>query len=192
VSALRKLAAMATVLASIQSAEAMNYLIDPSDKNGENLFVYARGTIEEGDADRFRLFLAAQPRWKGSVVVTFTSPGGLVSEALALAAVIESRHYVTNAMGDQCSSACVLAWSAGAQKFVLPKTCIGVHNATVAGVAKKSLAAAEDKETLTMMTWVAAHGAPHNVLVKMLTTPGSAVYCLTDKDLAAWNAGVLP
>jgi hypothetical protein len=191
-SALRKLAAAAAVIASVQSAQAMTYLIDPSDKVGENLYVYARGTIEEGDADRFRLFIAGLPRWKGKTIVTFTSSGGLVSEALALAAVIESRHYVTTAMGDQCSSACVLAWSAGAQKYLVAKTCIGVHNATVTGIAKKSLAAAEDKETLTMMTWVAAHGAPHNVLVKMLTTPGSAVYCLTDKDLAAWQVTVLP
>ena len=191
-SALRKLAAVTAVLASVHSAEAMTYLIDPSDKNGENLYVDARGTIEEGDADRFRLFLAGLPRWKGRVIVTFTSSGGLVREALALAALIESRHYVTNAMGDQCSSACVLAWSAGAQRFLVHKTCIGVHNATVTGIAKKSLAAAEDKETLVMMTWVAAHGSPHNVLIKMLTTPGSNVYCLTDKDLAAWNVSVLP
>jgi hypothetical protein len=126
----------------------MTYLTDPSDKNDENLYVYARGTIEEGDTDRFRLFLAGLPRWKGKVIVTFTSSGGLVNEALALAALIESRHYVTTAMGDQCSSACVLAWAAGAQKFVVAHTCIGVHNAAVTGIAKKSLAAAEDKETL--------------------------------------------
>jgi hypothetical protein len=189
-SALGKLAAMGTVIASVHSAEAMTYAAGPPD---ENLYLYARGTIEKGDADRFRHFLDTLPPWKGDVVVTFTSSGGQVDEAMAIAIIIEKRHFVTSAMGDECASACVLAWAAGASKFIVSKTCIGVHNATVTGIAKQSRAAAEDRETLTMMTWVAAHGAPHNVLVKMLTTPpDSAVYCLTAKDLAAWNVTVLP
>jgi hypothetical protein len=194
-SALRKLAAAAAVLASVHSAEAMTFLTDPSDKNGQNggnLYVYAKGTIEIGDAQRFRLFLAALPPWKGDLILTLTSPGGSVTEAMAIAAIVDKRHFVTNAMGDECASACVLAWAAGAQRFVKAKTCIGVHNATVTGVAKKSVAAAEDRWTLSMMTWVAAHGAPHNVLTQMLATSGSAMYCLTDADLAAWNVTVLP
>ena len=191
-SALRKLAAMAAILASVHSAEAMKFIAGPPDATDENLYIYGQGTIEKGDAQRFRLLLAAQPLPRGKVIVAFTSTGGAVNEAGAIAAIIEKRHFVTVAMGDECSSACVLAWAAGVSKFIVSKTCIGVHNATVTGVAKQSLAAAEDKWTLAMMTWVAAHGAPHNVLIQMLATPASGMYCLTVEDLTDWKAMVLP
>ena len=48
-----------------------------------------------------------------------------MNEAGAIAAMIERRHYVTGAMGDECSSACVLAWAAGGQKFVAPRPVSG-------------------------------------------------------------------
>ena len=65
---------MAAVLASVQSAEAMNFLVGPPDATGENLYIYARGTIEKGDAKRFRLPRCPAPR--GKVIVAFTSPVG--------------------------------------------------------------------------------------------------------------------
>ena len=189
-SAFGKLALLAAILAPVQ-AQAMDFTRDPRSDN-EDLFIYARGTIEKDDAARFQAFIAAQPPPKGKVtVVVFTSLGGMVDEAKAIGAIIEKRHYLTYAMGDQCSSACVLAWAAGVQKFVMDGTCIGVHGATIDGVAKQSPGVVEDIQTLGMMKWIAMRWAPHKVLIAMLTTPSTSIYCLTAADLKAWNVDVM-
>ena len=173
-------------LAWAAPAQAMDYSIGPPD---EFRFLYAKGPIEEGDAHRFREFLAALPPWKGHTIVNFTSSGGVVEEALAIGAIVEKSRFATSAWGAQCSSACVLPWAAGDLKFAVRGTCVGVHNATVTGLAEQSrAAAAADRITLQMATWVVAHGAPHEVMEKMITTPNGGLYCLSAEDLTAWGA----
>jgi ATP-dependent protease ClpP protease subunit len=189
-SALRKLAAMAVVLASVQSAEAMDFAVDPA--YPDFLVIYATGTIERGDANRFRLFLEALPpdlkrlEDHGSAGVYFDSPGGLVMDAMVFAVLIESHKFITGvANHGQCSSACVLLWAAGTTKFAQEHTCIGVHNATADGVAKET-------DNSGMATWLVMHGAPHSVTAKLVATPNNALSCLTAADLAAWNVTVVP
>ena len=183
-----RMAAAAAILAWAP-AQAMDYSIGPP---SENRFLYAAGSIEEGDGQRFRAFLAALPPWKGKTILSFTSSGGVVEEAMVIAAIVEKDHFATSAMGAQCSSACALPWAAGYRKFAIKGTCVGVHNATVEGLAEQSrAAAAADKITLQMATWVAAHGAPHHVLEEMITTPNGGLYCLSAEDLAAWGVKVV-
>ena len=178
--------AATAVLLAWAPAQAMDYSIGPP---SENRFLYATGSIAEGDGQRFRTFLAALPPWKGKTIVSFTSSGGVVEEAMIIAAIVEKKGFATSAWGAQCSSACVLPWAAGDLKFAVRGTCVGVHNATVTGLAEQSrAAAAADRITLQMATWVVAHGAPHEVMEKMITTPNGGLYCLSAEDLTAWGA----
>ena len=112
-SALRKLAAAVVVLASVQSAEAMDYSYS---LYKEHLAITATGAIEEGDGHRFELFLKTVPQdligQRGNFVF-FDSPGGVVSEGMKIGRAIERNHFMTGITGEQCSSACVLAWAAG-------------------------------------------------------------------------------
>jgi hypothetical protein len=198
-SALRTLAAVAALLASVQSAEAMDFAVDPA--YPDFLVIYATGTIERGNANRFRLFLEALPpdlkrlEDHGSAGVYFDSPGGLVMDAMVFAVLIESHKFVTGvANHGQCSSACVLLWAAGTTKFAQEHTCIGVHNAWdgVAQGTDKSRKGGEETAMSTMTTWLVMHGAPHAVTAKLLATPSDSLSCLTAEDLAAWHVTVVP
>ena len=104
--------------------------------------------------------------------------------------------------GGQCSSACVLPWAAGLIKFANVGTCFGVHNANFdVAVLAKTVPDALAKETrkniegtanLAMAEWLWDHGAPGIVTAKIFHTRAASLYCLTAKDLAAWNVRITP
>ena len=190
----RWLALLGVILASAP-ARAMDYSLGDPD---ENRFIYATGSIEEGEALRFRRFLAAQPQWIGKTFVVLNSPGGLVADALALARFVELEKFMTGvAPSGSCSSACTLVWAAGSRKFVNPDTCIGVHNAItvkdkVTATWAKTMRDTEATQATGMMAlWLKDHGAPAAVTIKLFTTPSADMYCLTPDDLAAWHAKIV-
>jgi hypothetical protein len=190
-SALRKLAVAAAVLASVHSAEAMTYT---SHLYKGHLAIIATGTFKKGDAMSFALFLDTLPEdlvsKKGNFVF-FNSSGGEVEEAYTLGAAIELHHFMTGVEG-KCESACVLAWAAGDRRYTVEGECIGVHNAAALGIAKKSKAAAGKAATMDMAAWLRERGAPPSVIAKMFATSASQITCLTDDDLTAWNVRIMP
>ena len=62
-SALRKLAVAAAILASVHSAEALTYTVDTVDAPSldDIVVIFASGSIEQGEANRFWRFLDALP-----------------------------------------------------------------------------------------------------------------------------------
>ena len=195
-SALRSLALLG--LAWGTSAQAMDFSLGPPD---ENVFIYATGEIVSGDAQRFGEFLAALPPPGDSLTfVVFNSQGGLIDEALVIAKAVERNRILTGvAVDGQCTSACVLAWAAGARKFSHDGVCIGVHSANADIRAKAKAHSADEKKArrnlestanVLMARWLFDHAAPVNVTTKLLQTPSSKVYCLTAADLAAWNVRI--
>jgi hypothetical protein len=191
--ALRKLAAMATVVASVQSAEAMDYSYR---LYKGRVVIDATGRIEKDEHTRFLDFLKTLPPGvlgkRGNAVV-FNSDGGSVLEGYGVGFYIKSYQFATGvAVGGECSSACVLAWAMGTRKSSAPDSHIGVHNATLNGEAGRTT---DRLSSLGVTGWMGQllqkDGAPDNVIAKMIETPSDSVYYLTAEDLAAWNVIVV-
>ena len=90
------IAAAGFLLAAVAGADAMNFTLAR-----DQLTVHASGPIEEGDAAKF----AALPKFD---TLELDSPGGLVSEALTMAANIDARGGIRTVVkpGASCASAC--------------------------------------------------------------------------------------
>ena len=96
---LRRIAtAVGFLLAAVTDAHAMNF------SRREPFTVHASGPIEEGDAAQF----AALPRFD---TLELDSPGGLVGEALKMAANMDTRGGIRTVVnpGSSCASACAMA-----------------------------------------------------------------------------------
>ena len=146
------------------------------------------GAFEPGNSDRFMAIVEATPR---ATMVVFNSGGGLVNEGEAIGAIIENHHLATGvAAGGQCSSACALAWAAGARKSIAPDASIGVHNASEMNEDDVARRLDGIGGTSQMGKWLRRFGAPDNVVNKLLDTPPERMYWLSAKDLAAWQVTV--
>jgi hypothetical protein len=100
------------LLVAVAEVDAMNFTLAR-----DQLAVRASGPIEAGDAAKF----AALPKFE---TLELDSPGGLVSEALAMAANIDARRGMRTVVkpGASCASACAMAlFVSGETRVVLPK-----------------------------------------------------------------------
>jgi hypothetical protein len=82
--------------------------------------VLATGPIVAGDATRFRRFVAQNRLAEGfdDVTVQLNSPGGALLEGIALGVAIQEARIITRvARGDECSSACALAFLGGTRRY---------------------------------------------------------------------------
>jgi hypothetical protein len=190
---LRKLAVVATLLASAHSAQAMTYLyyVDES-----RLVIQATGDVEFDEGRRFLDFTDSLPRpvfalLNGKASIVFDSRGGNLHGAFVLANIL-SGYRLTTGIEGQCSSACVVIWAAGAHKTIASGSHIGVHSATLNGAAIAGVNGpmTERDYTIVMANWLRRNGAPPNVIAKMLSTPASGLYRLTDADLAHWHVTI--
>jgi len=86
--------------------------------------VEIRGMLEAGVAARLRRVLDANPQVR---FVHLNSPGGWVTEGDRLARLIHARHLGTYT-STGCSSACVLAFAAGAPRVLNPEARLGLHS----------------------------------------------------------------
>jgi hypothetical protein len=88
------------------------------------LTVHASGPIEEGDAAKF----AVLPRFNK---LELDSPGGLVGEALAIAAIMDARGGIRTVVkpGASCASACAMAlFVSGKTRIVYMGGRLGIHS----------------------------------------------------------------
>jgi hypothetical protein len=116
---LRRIAiAAGLLLAAVAGADAMNF------SWRDQLTVHASGPIEEGDAAKF----AALPKFD---TLELDSPGGSVSEALAMAANMDARGRIRTVVkpGASCASACAMAlFVSGETRVVYMGGRIGIHS----------------------------------------------------------------
>ncbi len=106
------------LLTAVAGADAMNFSLR------DQLTVHASGTIEKGDAVKF----AALPKFS---TLELDSPGGLVSEALAMAANMDARGNIRTVVkpGASCASACAMAlFVSGKIRVVQMGGRIGIHS----------------------------------------------------------------
>lgn len=148
-------------------------------ENGTFVLI-ADGDISSGDAQLFaRRINSFRQDNTPLTEVWLNSPGGVVDDALTMSLIISENNLTTVVPNRwQCVSACVLLFGAGAHRYAMPESIIGVHrisiNATDTDFAR-SLSLDVDK-IYTEMNF------PENVKYKMLTTPPNDVYYLTGQD----------
>ena len=160
------------LLAAVAGADAMTFTWRV------HLTVHASGPIEEGDAARF----AALPRFD---TLELDSPGGLVGEALRMAANMDARGGIRTLIkrGSSCASACAMAlFVSGETRIVYMGGRVGIHSCampdgTQAPECNKAMAAN-----------ATAHGVPWRVIEGFgnLTKPSSILW-LGAEDAECWG-----
>src|SRR5690606_30205843 len=84
------------------------------------------GTIDPGASARFAAEVAARGEYVKTVALD--SPGGSVSDAIAMGALIHEKGFVTSvAAGALCASSCPLVLAGGIERHATPASAIGVH-----------------------------------------------------------------
>jgi hypothetical protein len=114
---------MGLLLVGVAGADAMNF------SWRDRQTVQASGPIQEGDAAKF----AALPKFR---TLELDSPGGLVSEALAIAANMDARGGIITVVkpGTSCASACAMAlFVSGERRIVYMGGRIGIHSCYLPG-----------------------------------------------------------
>jgi hypothetical protein len=170
---LRRIAiAVGCWLTAVVGADAMNFT------SPDRLTVHASGPIEEGDAAKF----AALPKFN---TLELDSPGGLVGEALRMAANMDARGSIRTVVksGSSCASACAMAlFVSGATRIVYMGGRVGIHSCampdgTLAPECNKAMAAN-----------ATAHGVPWGVIEGFgkYTKPSSMLW-LGAEDAECWG-----
>ena len=115
---MKKLLACLLICAAVLPAHVMDFTWP------ERLTVHASGEIKEGDAAQF----AALPQFKK---LELDSPGGLVDEALTIAANMDARGDIRTVVkpGSSCVSACAIAlFVSGQTRVVHMGGRLGIHS----------------------------------------------------------------
>ena len=197
VSALRKLAAVAAILALTHAAEAMDYHYDVIKGR---LMLRGDGDIEVDEGKRFLAFTADLPAhlfamFDGTATLVLDLRGGNLAAGFVLAHIVWSFHLTTDvSYAGQCASACVVAWAAGAHKQMEKYSRIGVHQVSLNGTAIAGVDG-PTADSPTPTSWrdgSAPNPRPDNVVAKTIETPAASMYWLTPDDLKAWKVGVTP
>jgi hypothetical protein len=165
-------AVVGLLLAAVAGADAMTFTWR------EHQTVQALGPIEEGDAAKF----AALPKFD---TLELDSPGGLVGEALAMAANMDARGGIRTVVkaGASCASACAMAlFVSGKTRIVYMGGRVGIHScATLDGTkapeCNKAMAANATR-----------HGVPWGVIEGFgdHTEPSSMMW-LGAEDAECWG-----
>lgn len=158
--------------ASVVSADAMTFTWR------ENGTVYASGTIEQGDAAKF----IALPKFN---TLQLNSPGGLVSEALAIVANMDARGGIRTEVkpGESCASACAMAlFVSGDTRIVRIGGRLGIHS------CYKSSGIQLPECNKAMAANAAAHGVPWGVIegFGQFTSPANMLW-LSAEDAECWG-----
>jgi hypothetical protein len=137
----------------------------------------ATGTITPGISEAF----AAEVGKRGDYIktVVLNSPGGSVTDALAMGRLIRERKFATEVeAGKYCASSCPLLFAGGVERRAGDKAAIGVHQ--VAAISSASAAPRDEMDVaqrisarcqrylgdmgISLQVWVHAMETPHDKL----------------------------
>jgi hypothetical protein len=94
----------------------------------------ATGTITPGISEAFAAEIAKRGDYIRTVVLN--SPGGSVTDALAMGRLIRERNFSTEIeAGKYCASSCPLLFAGGSERRVGDKAVLGVHQVAAVGAA---------------------------------------------------------
>lgn len=153
------------------------------------------GTFDLGAADRFAAEIAARGEYVETVALD--SPGGSVSDALAIGALLRERGYATSvAAGALCASSCPLVLAAGSTRSAHPDAAIGVHQVyaqVAAGTVPSGIDAAgnamSDAQRTTALVTRHLHemGVDTALWLHALETPPDRLYYLSPEELQRYR-----
>lgn len=154
----------------------------------------AEGSIDPGAADRF----AKEIERRGEYVklVTLNSPGGSVSDALAMSKLIRDRKLDTKvATKALCASSCPIVLAGGVSRTAEKDAVVGVHQVFSGGGDRPSPEQAMSSAQTTTAR-VTRHldemGIGAGLWINALETPPDRLYYLTAKEMADFKLTTEP
>lgn len=179
------LATMAAVLCmGLVTREAAAMTFEVAMLRGEPA-ILAKGPIVAGDAQRLKAVLTTASRHsQGYHALVLESPGGSVTAALEMSAVID-RHPVNTyvAPGARCVSACAaILFIAGQEHVAVPGSFLGFHGC-YNGATKSIEALCNERIADHAFSHGTAYGA---VMALIQDTPHDQVVWLSGRDADCW------
>jgi hypothetical protein len=157
----------------------------------DKIVIDAVGEIKVDEAKNFTAWVEQSRReWNGhkATAIVFNSGGGSVEGGRQMGIMIADFHMITGvAHGGKCASACVLIWSAGAFKSVGDDSKVGVHMARNIEDGDPTV-----DGTIFTLRWLQKTGAPNSVVVGAMSTKPDDIYWLSEDELIAWGAKIVP
>lgn len=145
----------------------------------------ARGTITPGTAERF----AAEVEKRGAYVTTvvLNSPGGSVSDALAMGRLIREKGFATEVPADaHCASSCPLVFAGGVRRLAKAGASIGVHQvfamAPGGGAADTGMASAQ-RVSAECQRHLVTMGVDPRVWIHAMETPPERLFYFSPAEL---------
>lgn len=151
-----------------------------------------RGAITPGDGAR----LIPEIRTAAPEIVTFDSPGGSVSDALALGRALRDDGIETRLeAGTVCLSACPYAFAGGILRAVDDGARLGVHQHSFGETTVlPAFLATEDiqRGQAKVLAHLDAMGIDLRIMGPAMATPADEIYILTPDELSEWNVITAP
>lgn len=146
-----------------------------------------RGAIEPGDAER----LLPQLRDENPAFVTLDSPGGSVSDALALGRAVRDIGAETRLeSGTGCYSACPYIFAGGVTRVIADGAQLGVHQHSFGeSTILPAFLAVEDiqRGQADVLDHLVEMGIDLQIMGPALATPADEIYVLSSEELSDWN-----
>jgi hypothetical protein len=174
-------------------ATPMEVLRQPLEvKLGSGGALTVTGTILPGSAAAFASAVESYAEYIKSVVLN--SPGGSVSDALAMGRLIRDKGLSTSvAAAALCASSCPLVFAGGKERLAAPNSAIAVHQIYAATTSDTTLAsrltaagnAMSDAQTMTaeISRYLIEMGVDPEVWLRALETPPDRLSYFSPEDL---------
>ncbi len=153
------------------------------------------GTVDVGAAQRFSDELMVRGEYVRTIALD--SPGGSVSDALAIGALIREKGFSTSvAPGALCASSCPLIFAGGTERFASRDSAVGVHQIYAAQaslplsttIRDSSLAMADAQRTTALISrHLAAMGVDAALWLHALETPPEDLYFLSPEEMTSFQ-----
>ena len=154
------------------------------------------GTIEPGAAERFRTEVEARGEYIKTV--RLDSPGGVVTEALQIGALLREKGFGTLVEnGALCASSCPLIFASGVTRTAAPGAAIGVHQIYAAigtadqlkGGARAAGEAMSNTQsvTATITRHLTDMGIDAALWINALETPPDRLYYFSREELERYR-----
>jgi hypothetical protein len=149
----------------------------------------ATGTITPGVSEAF----AAEVGKRGDYIktVVLNSPGGSVTDALAMGRLIRERKFATEVeAGKYCASSCPLVFAGGVERRAGDKAAIGVHQ--VAAISSASTAPRDEMDVAQRISarcqrYLGDMGISLQVWVRAMETPHDKLFVFKPDELKSLN-----
>lgn len=172
----------APVAALSRSAAAMDFSIQRL-PDGFHM-VSAKGLIVAGDSERLRTALRSADRDRyGNANIALNSGGGLVAEALAMAALMDQEKVSTYVLaGAECASACAqIVFLSGINRVVFDGGRLGIHSCSESNVR-------DDLCNQQIAENAFRHGIPYGSVMAFMEQRGpSEMSWFNSQDADCWG-----